>query len=437
MKIEYYSTAFIRGDLAEASDLGTTKDSRYDLWLLGSYFGLQDPPCRPLHAATAEQAYAELNTEMPETPFQLHVPRGLRGIVARQARRPELAADEPSRLAKPYWTDRWAHLVDLRERAASLGHEQRMRLGTLLCALNFDQAALDVLPEIAVQDAGTSRLAAAAAMKRAHVIKRATGDAEARETDKAILSAIADSACLGPETRLGAALTMVVLSAREARDVEAVRRWRAVADQHLRQLSGDNWRHLLLTSMYWRAVSFLPFLLNDHRTVRDELDRAEQAARDMPDGNAAELLARRQNLHPLLETRARAAAAAGDGDMAIGFAAEAAKNDPYDGKVHITLGDLLRRGSDGQAAVAAYQRAVDLGAPYAARAQYLIAGCREAVGDYEAALEAYLHVVSFDTGAYSAVKAARRVAAELGRTDILRWSQEWVTGARNAVSGTR
>ncbi|MEU7858700.1 hypothetical protein [Nonomuraea sp. NPDC049141] len=404
---------------------------RYDLWLLGPYFGLHEPADCSLHTSSVPRAYEELDTALPPTPFQLHPPRGLRLAVADQTGRPELAAARPGDLPAEYWTDRWGHVAELTGRASTLTQEARLRLGVLHCALGMDAAAQGVLPDLQPEEATASPIAAAIAMKLTHVRKRLHTDAASVRRDREVLAAVATAARIPARSALGAATTLVVLHARGTRpDVAAVRHWRRLAEERLARLDGADWRDRLAVSTFWRAVSYLPFLQGDHARTAAELDLAEEAARSMPAATEQEDLVRRQNLHPLLETRTRAALARGTADAALGYAREAAELDPHDGKVHITLGDVLARAGDRAQARASYLRAVALGAPYAPKAQNLLAGSLEAEGDHEAAMYAYLRVLDLDRGAYSACAAAHRLAGQLGTKDVMDWAASWRAAAR-------
>lgn len=407
-------------------------DERVDLWLLGPYFGLHEPPVCSLHTATVTAAYAELDTSRPATPFQCHTPRGLREAVAQCLRWPELASPGPAALPDELVTERWRALVRLTEHPLDLDLETRLRLGTLLCALGLDACALGVLPASTPEDAGRDQLSAGLAMKRTHALVRASGSEAARAEDREVLTAVATSRRLPAATALSAALTLVVLNAKgRAPDVAATAHWREVAGAHLAGLAlGGSWRDALFTSAYWRAVSYLPFLLGDHERTRAELDRAEEHARDLPDGTEQQALVRRQNLHPLLETRTRAAAAANDLDAALRYAHELAALDPYDGKVLLGLGDVAMRAGDTAAAVEAYRRAAMLGAPHAARARVALGRHLEHAGDEEGALDSFLAAAHADPTAYTAVAAVHRLAERTGRADLADWCVRWLADLR-------
>jgi tetratricopeptide (TPR) repeat protein len=431
---KYFSTSLALAASASANEDRLRWSSRYDLWLLSSYFGLHQPSAQPLHAASPGQAYRELHTDDPLTPFQLHVPAGLRRLTARQVRASQLSSADPAMLPRSLWTERWRELLARCAAADGLDWAARLRLGSLLAVLGYDRLVCGVLPDLSVADAGRSDLAAAIAMRRSHAGKRAENTTQAREFDRAVLREVAGSSRVSGDMRLAAALTSLVLSAREDKDAAGVRQWRAVATDLRNHVAVGGWRELLLESTFWRAVSFLPFLDGDHETVSAELDLAEHAARALPSGTDTEDLIRRQNLHPLLETRTRAAISFGDLPAAQAYAAEAVDNDPYDGKVHITYGDVLQRSGQWDAAISAYQAAVSLGAPYAAKAQFLLGHCLAQAADEQAALDAFLRAVELDGAAYSAVRAAWLASGDPNKAELRRWASDWMAAAARAIA---
>jgi tetratricopeptide (TPR) repeat protein len=398
---------------------------RFDLWLLGPYFGLHEPGFGSLHAAGVAAAYAELDPHVTATPFQLHPPTGMRRLVAEQIGHPSLANDDPAALDESLWTPRWKDLVERISTAGTADDPALLRLAILLCALGLDALALRLLASVPLERAGADDLSSMLAMKRTHITRRALRTSDNVAADRMVLAAVATADGVSDRLGLTAALTLAVLASRgktpEKSDVD---RWRSVAAQRLRRLSGTDWRDGLAESTYWRAVSFQPFLSGDHSRTAAELDRAEELARGLLAGGG---LAARQNMHPLLETRTRAALAGGDTDDAVRYAGELTRLDPYDGKVWISHGDALRAAGDPESAVDAYRQAVVLGAPYAPKAQYELACTLEATGELPPALDAYLAVVDLDPRAYSGWHAARRLADRLGRSDVLYWADEWAT----------
>ncbi|MBF8184775.1 tetratricopeptide repeat protein [Nonomuraea sp. K274] len=410
-----------------------TPTSTWNLSLLGPYFGLQPTQVCSLHARNVHQAFAELIPTAPQSPFQLHMPKGLRRLTAVQLRMPELATADPDALPSHLRTERWEKLIELYEHASELGFEECLRLAVLLSALGFDDHAVQVLPDVGIPQGDADQLTVKIAMKRSHALKRARGDAVSIDYDQAVLKAVATRAPMGRPS-LTAALTLVVLHARGRNpDVAAVHYWRDIATQRIAGLEQRSWLDQLAESTYWRAVSYLPFLQGDHVLTGRELDRAEELARTLPTDTPEQEFARSQNLHPLLETRSRAALAAGDIDAAIRYGTELTTLDPYDGKVFLVLGDLMVRADDQTAALAAYRRSTLLGAPYAPRAHYAIAMRHEAAGDLDAALSSYVRAAELDPLAYSAVRKIHQLAAALGRADLKRWSMAWLNAVRRRL----
>lgn len=425
---------YVSAGLVPGVTAGSGAADSWNLVLLGPYFGLRHTDACSLHAEAVLQTYSELDPASPRSPAQLHTPRGLRRLAAVQLGTPELAAADPRRLPRELQTDRWRRLVELYDHTADLSAEQRLRLAALLSALGFDDHAVAVLPDVGVPHDGSDPLDVKIAMKRSHAAKRASEDDASRGHDTRVLEAVATCVPAGRRTNITAALTLVVLHSRgRTPDVAAAAHWREVATGHLARLRGEEPLDLLAESTYWRAVSYLPFLRGDHDGTRQELDRAEALARALPDSDAVQRRLRTHNLHPLLETRCRAAQAAGDLDAAIGYGVELTRLDPYDGKVFLSFGDLMLKSGDRAAATAAYRRAALLGAPHAPRAHFALGRLHEAAGDPDAALNSYMRVAHLDPLAYSAVQCIHRLASSGRRPDLTSWSTAWLDAARRRL----
>ncbi|WP_328404700.1 hypothetical protein [Nocardia sp. NBC_00403] len=75
-----------------------------------------------------------------------------------------------------------------------------------------------------------------------------------------------------------------------------------------------------LTSAYWRGLSFLPYQAGDHAEVARMLDLAEDSAvQAVNEAEPGQLLVALENLHPVLETRGRAAWDAGELESAESY----------------------------------------------------------------------------------------------------------------------
>ncbi|MEU8403650.1 tetratricopeptide repeat protein [Nonomuraea sp. NPDC048892] len=408
---------------------------RWDLWLLSPYFGLHRPSACSLHTSGVLKAYDDVDRDAPASPLQLHTPRGFRTTIARGAARPDLDHDEPDGLPRDQWTSDWSRLVELYTNAPELSGEQRLRLGVLLSALDLDVAALRALPSPDVASIATDPLAASTAMKRSHALSRARPGPETADADRRVLSLIAHSTALPASMCLTAALTLLVKAARGgAPDLTAVQELRELSARHAGGLERDDTPiSLLLRSTYWRAVSYEPFLRGDHARTAHELDLAEELARQGVEDHPG-LLLFRQNLHPLLETRSRAAREHGHLDLAVAYATELTELDPYDGKVHYNLGTTHRARGDHEGALTAFRRAVALGLPHASRARVAVAQCLEALGDLPSALAEYVEAVREDPADHRAAGGARRLASRTGRPEILDWHRGWVMAWRRRLA---
>lgn len=396
-------------------------------WLHRPYLNLspvEDLTAHPIHALGPQAAFAALTGDDPTpAPNQSHASAQLRVAVAQETGLRWFDIGSPAELPVSLRTARWDLLVELVDRFAELGLTEQAAVITLLDRLGLHHAISALVPAQPDDLVTAVRAAAALALRRAHS-RRLTGLGD-RAEDIRLLELVALRGP-DPQVSLAAAITLVVAHARSRdRDINQVEKWADVADSWFTELeTGDHYPDNYYRSMYWRAVSYVPFLHGEFRDTEGMLDEAMRCVEE-PDSTATpgHRITWLQNQHPLLETRTKAALAAGDLDGALLWAKALTELDPLDAKVHIELGDVHSTRDEQGRALAAYRRAASLGAPYRAFATYLVGRCRSMLGRSDA-VSTWAETVRADPLSFS----ARQSLASLSADDhVSGWLTGWAT----------
>jgi tetratricopeptide (TPR) repeat protein len=118
------------------------------------------------------------------------------------------------------------------------------------------------------------------------------------------------------------------------------------------------------------------------------MDLAERHARALRPATPAQDLMYLENLHPVMESRAKEALWLGDLELALARALEVTRLDPYDSKAWVELGQVHRARKEWALAAEAYVLASMLGPPASAIGRHMAALCFAELG--QPALAAFL-----------------------------------------------
>jgi hypothetical protein len=377
----------------------------------------------PLPAQAIAVALGHRNLSLPEDsqlPVQVRPGPALRRRLTEVPGLEEYALTDPAQLPERLRTGPWAQLCRLSADFDDLSVPDRVRVTGLLASVGlYDHLA--TLPQNATDETPAHPRLLLVRSRIAHARSATERTPAALHASVGSLRDILACAELPDATRLGAATTLVVLHAQSRlRDPELVSRYRADATELAGRLRPDDaWLDLLHLSTYWRAVSFEPFLAGDRGRTQRELDLAESLARRLPGDTQEQRWLRDQNLHPLLETRTKAALWAGDADRALAFATELRDHDPLDGKVHLQLGDVHARRGEPDAALACYLAAAALGTPY-----HSLAWCKAAELLEKPADSGYALMCAHrgDPGALTPLLLQERLARRRGDERLAGWA---------------
>lgn len=350
----------------------------------------------PIHARSVAEAGRHLLAGEPVPLYQINTPSLLRRYLAAETG-PGCAVSDPREVAAEHRGPAWSLLCERIEDWPTLDAGIRMNVAAVLTKLGFWETVLRIVPDTVsvTRSPDHARLAyfrCNAALKAHGPTRETLGRAQG------VMAEIARSGLPVPN-RLSAAVNLIVHHAKSDRSPSQLRIWHELADTLVRQADPDEIGPVRL-SLYWRGVSFLPFFAGDHHEVRAMLDRAEELGREAVDrATPAERLLAAENMHPLLETRGRAANAAGDRETAERYYRELVAHDPYDAKTHIRLGDHLLADRRPEEARRHYQDAAVLGVPYTAYAHTQAARCSIRLGERERAVASLVQAVRSDPNA--------------------------------------
>ncbi|MEV4017756.1 bacterial transcriptional activator domain-containing protein [Nonomuraea angiospora] len=404
-----------------------------DLHLLRAYLDLT-ADAGPLHARSIADLGRRLAAGEQVPSYQINTPSMLRVSLA-AAGGAKVACDDPREVPPAERSPRWEHLCAMLDRWAALPAGERAAVAATLSKLGFwatvgHLVPPDLAPERSVHHARLAVLRCNADHKRSG--STPATHAAARMT----LAAIATSRELPAATRLAAAVNLIVDQAKSDRSMQEMDRWKEVADGLV--ATAPNELRPVQLSYYWRGVSFLPFFRGDHASVRRMLDEAEDSSvAAVEQAGEDELLLAEENRHPLLETRARAAAVAGDLDEAERYYRALVLLDPEDSKVHVRLADHLFRRERIAEAWEAYQDAAALGVPYTSYAHTQAARCSLRLGEPEAALAALGEAVAADPAAVTPLVLLRDLLANGPLKRLRSWADQQIQTLTEPLKGRR
>ena len=294
---------------------------------------------------------------------------------------------------------RWLHAPDgcppdVREMilgAADLPLLERSRLARLVSAVGFHVAARDLLP--GPQAPVTGPESGYALVSWLADEQHAAGPAADLDPDfRRLYDQLSDDprdARTRVVTTIGAAL-----SAARRRDPATIAHWRAEGERALARYVArpevGGFHAALMTSRWYRAMGFLPFLAGDHDQLRSDLDWWLGIASDLAGYDDHTRVLAAENRFLAVEAAIRAHVFLGDHGTALQLADQlAAEIDPIDPRTWLTAGELRYQAGDVTGARDAYQRAAHLEFPDGRLAWFNAGQCHEQLGDRQEAAECY------------------------------------------------
>ena len=402
-------TQFLRSDTL--GDHGTRAGARPHL--LQVYLDLTGGG-GPIHARTTYAAGERLGCGPAADRYQINTPSFLRAALADEIGDRRHDVRDPRELPTSLRSERIEALCQAADDWAGLPAAGQVTVATMLNKLGFWDALGALTKPVA--DASQCRTAEQAAL----LTFWANAEFKRGVTQVTVFADLAGNTRLPAPVRIDAAINQIVHLARVRDGATAMAGWARQARTLMDTLDPAD-RSPLRHSIHLRGLSFVPFLHRDVATTTAMLEEAEQAAREALRTPAVPSLLAEENLHPLLETRAKEAEWAGDLDLAEHRFRQLAAHDPYDAKTWVRLGDFLRRRERHAAARPAYLEAATLGAPYTAYALTQAARCCLALGDTPQAV-AHLHAAArAEPTALTPLLLLAEIAAQPAFRRLLSW----------------
>ena len=349
-------------------------------WLLRPYLDLGAYERGPLHVQRVEECWDSFSN--PDAPYfvaQRSLVPAFRAELAREAGRPECAAGDPRALPAEARTDRWRELCEACDQYGDLPPDRQARLAALLHALCLYDVVLNIAPAgIPVHNPAAAEVAFWRAF--AQYMTRLP-DHPLSGADLSQFEALALGAGSGA-SRFNAAIRVFVEKAKTGDRRGDLAIWgghleRALADC----LSGRSaFERELLQSRFYRALGFIPQRQGDRSGTVRMMDQAERHAMAVPPSTSAERILHLENLHALMESRAKEAIWLGDLDLAMLRARRVTEVDPFDSKAWTELGQVRMKRREWLPAAEAYAVAAILGPPASAIARYMAGTCLQHLG---------------------------------------------------------
>jgi tetratricopeptide (TPR) repeat protein len=381
----------------------------------------------PLHAQGIDHYWRAFNDEQ-SVPFTLQrtLPRAFRAQLIAESHAPEYGVRDPRDLPHALRGDRWQAMCEALDAWDDLSRPRQCRLALLMHALClYEPLQQFVRPDILQSDADNPDTAELAYWKAAgrYALDLPNRMSQYGNADMSGFEAILRHAPQAVPAALNATLKILVHKAKTGGALDELVVWQKRAEAALayavRRL--DEFTGGLLTSRYYRAVGFIPQRRGERGEVVRIMDLAERHARELKPKTEAEELLYVENLHPVLESRAKEALWLGDLDLAVERARAVVELDRYDSKTWIELGEVAMKRQEWARAAEAYVTAAMLGPPASAVGRYMAGVCYRQLGQETVAAFFFKDALETDPLGIS----PRNALSQLPDTVVLDALKEW------------
>jgi tetratricopeptide (TPR) repeat protein len=404
------------------------------IWLNRPYFDLGLFNKSPLHVHGIEFSYRNLISGCPENhsenvtyPVSIVHPISLRESLIRETGLIQYKVETPLQLPSEFRTDRWNKLCEYLIHYQDLNAKVKLQVVNLLTSLCLHKSVLEYVPEISKTEIASNIALAGLASCRAMSQRMLQTNGDTRDILKKF-EKVANHAPLRSKVRFSSAINLVGLYAKSFRDLKSAEFWRSAATQELSCLKNilDDFSHKLLTSIYYRAVVFVPILQQDRKAVIREMDWCESLAQSLmcEYNSEIEKIAARENLITVFESRTKEALWLGEIDLAESRANQLVDMEPLYSRYRLQLGEILIKLGKIEQAAQMYRSAARLGPPGTPIAWFMAGQCHEKLGELELACDCYLASVQMDELAISAVQRLNKLAPHLDNLALKSWSTE-------------
>ncbi|MDZ8256990.1 tetratricopeptide repeat protein [Nostoc sp. ChiQUE01b] len=393
-------------------------------WLNRQYFDLGPLNGGRPHHYGIEFSYRSLvnNTPLPYS-VQVNISPFFRESLIKETGMLQYQVDHPLKLVKELRTERWENLCEYLSNYQELPNLTKLRVMNLLRSLCFHRIVKEYIPEMAGSVIASNVELAALAWCRALSSLISHFDDRTFDYIKEI-EAIATHAPSGSRVKINAALQLVVEYAKTFGDLAAAEFWCEAVTKEIQDLkpSLNDFEYNLLMSIYYRSVSFVPFLRRDKQKVVEEMDLCESYARSLTCENEVQQVVARENLSLCIESRSKEAIWLNNLDLAEERVRLIVQMEPLEPRYHLELAEVLTKQSKLEEAAKVYRSATRLGPPGTPVAWFMAGQCHEKIGELGVASDCYLASLQIEPEAISVVKLLSNLAPRLGNPALVNWS---------------
>jgi tetratricopeptide (TPR) repeat protein len=393
-------------------------------WLQRPYFDLGSSNTGSVNHCGIELTYKSLTTNTSISPgVQVNISPLFREELIRATGLHQYRIKNPIELPNELRTDRWTKLCDFLTNYNELDTLTKVRVMNLLRSLCFHEAVLEYVPRMSASEISSSSEMAALAWCRA-VSNRFIHYDYSKTPDFDEIENIATSAPHQSRTRINAALLLVVEYANSSKDVENAEFWRSCAEKIIQEIKPElnDFEYNLLISVYYRSVSFVPFLHKDKDRLIKEMDLCEFHGKNLVCESEHQQIVARENFNLLMESRAKEALWLGDVDLAEERTRLLVEREPLDPRYHLELGEILIKQHRIEEALKIYRSAARLGPPGTEIAWFMAGQCHESLNELDIACDCYLASLQLDPEAISSLEKLTELAPKISSIHLKSWS---------------
>lgn len=392
-------------------------------WLLRSYIDLQPTPCKGIfHPHGVDHAFRALTHGDAPPPLLLaSLPRAFRTALLRKVGLVRCDVDDPCEVPYADRSARWHLLCDYLDALDVLSPQDIAATLQVVSKLCMDAGVLRHAPVPALASVSRDETWAHIAWLRAHAAYKS--QAETGETpDDAALRVLAELAPRGGLAQLNALHQLCLHALRQA--PASLAAWLAGYEA---AMEGVEDRLLpmhaaTLRSRLHRMAAQAAQQDGRHGAVHAALNRAEACVQACSPRTPQEALAQSEALVPILEARCQRARALQDAPLAERCARQLSELCPLDGRARLLYGEVLLSRGNVLGAMSEYRWATRLAPPDEEIAWFMLGQCHEVLGHRDAAFDAYLHALSVDPGALSAMRRLRALVKGLVPSGVAVWA---------------
>ncbi|MFG2884065.1 tetratricopeptide repeat protein [Streptomyces sp. NPDC048297] len=298
-------------------------------------------------------------------------------------------------------------LRDRLEGAAELPMLERAMVGRLLASLGFYTRAMQVLPDPTAPVTDPESAFALATWLYAQQMHTTGSDIDLDPEFRRLYGQLGDDDRYA-RMRVVATINATVNAARRRRP-DVIAYWRTEGESALARYVAlpevDEFNGALMTSRWYRAMGFLPYLTGDRELLVADMDQWLGIAAELKGHDDHTRIIAADNYFPAVETAVRTHVYLGDMPAALRLVEELAfEVDSVDPKTWLTAGELYYQAGDVRAALSAYLRAAHLQFPYGRLSWFNAGQCHEELGQVDEAAECYRRSLQYWPAGLSPVR---------------------------------